>query len=50
MEPPNYGSTLPQLTHKYPESPKLAPPQANTVQKVVGTLLYYARTVDPTKT
>ena len=46
--PPNYGPTEPQLTHQAPESPKLAPPEANTVQQVVGTFLYYARAVDPT--
>ena len=46
--PPNYGSTAPQLTHKTPESPKLAPPEFNTVQQVVGTFLYYMRAVDPT--
>ena len=46
--PPNYGSTAPQLAHQAPESPKLAPPEANTVQQVVGNFLYYARTFDPT--
>ena len=46
--PPNYGSTAPQLAHQAPESPKLSPPEANTVQQVVGTFLYYAYTVDPT--
>ena len=45
---PNYGSTAPQLTHQAPGSPNLAPPEANTVQQVVGTFLYYARAVDPT--
>ena len=48
MEPPNYGSTAPQLTRQAPELPKLAPPEANTVQQVVGNFLYYARAVDPT--
>ena len=43
-----YGSTSPQLEHQAPEFPKLAPPESNTVQQVVGTFLYYARAVDPT--
>ena len=46
--PTNYISTAPQLAHQYPESPKIAPPESNTVQQVVGTFLYYARAVDPT--
>ena len=44
---PNYGSTAPKLSHQAPESPKLAPPESNTVQQVVSNFLYYARTVDP---
>ena len=48
FNPPNCGSTAPQLTHQSPESPKLAPPESNTVQQVVGGFLYYARAVDPT--
>ena len=46
--PPNYGSTEPQLAHQSSESPNMAPPEANTVHQVVGTFLYYARAVDPT--
>ena len=46
--PHNYGSTEPQLEHQAPESPKLAPSEANTVQQVVGTFLYYVGAVDPT--
>ena len=46
--PPKYGSTSPHMAHQSPESPKLAPPESNTVQKVVGTFLYYLRAVDPT--
>ena len=46
--PPECGSTAPQLTHQAPESTKLAPLEANTVQKVVGNFLYYARAVDLT--
>ena len=45
---PNYGSTEPQMAHQEPELPKLAPPESNTVQQVVGCFLYYARAVDPT--
>ena len=47
MEPPNYSSTAPQLAHQAPELPKLAPPEANTVNQVVGIFIYYARAVDP---
>ena len=36
------------MVHQAPESPKLAPPEDKTVNQVVGTFLYYARTVDPT--
>ena len=32
------------MSHQAPESPKIAPPEANTVQQVVGTFLYYVRT------
>ena len=46
--PPNYVSTAQQLAHQAPESPKLALPEANTVQQMVGTFLYYAHVVDPT--
>ena len=46
--PPNYGSTAPQLAHQSPESPNLVPPEANTVQQVVVTFLYYARAVNNT--
>ena len=46
--PPNYGSTAPQLAHQSPESTNISLPEANTVQQVVGTFLYYARAVDPT--
>ena len=46
--PPNYGSTSPNLAPKAPESPKKAPPEVKTVQQVVVMFLYYARAVDPT--
>ena len=45
---PNYGFTSPKLVHQAPKSPKLSPPDANTVQYSVGTFLYYTRAVDPT--
>ena len=45
--PPTYVSTAPQLAHQVPEFPKLAPPEANIVQQVVGTFLYYLRAVNP---
>ena len=48
MEPPNYGSTAPQLSHQAPESLKLSLPESNTVKQAVGNFLYYARTVDTT--
>ena len=44
---PNYGSKAPQLAHQAPEFTKIAPPEDNTVQQMVGNFLYYARTVDP---
>ena len=34
--------------HQSPESPNIYPPEANTVQKVVGNSLYYARAINPT--
>ena len=46
--PTNYGSTEPQLELKAPEYPKLSPPEANTLQQVVGTFLYYLRSVNTT--
>ena len=46
--PPSYGSTEPQLAHQAPESTKISPSEANTVQQVVGTFLYYVGSVDPT--
>ena len=46
--PPNYGSTAPQLAHQAPGSPNLAPPESNIVQQVVGTFLYYACAVNLT--
>ena len=45
---PKYGSTAPQLAHPEDESPALNPEEANTVQQVVGALLYYARALDRT--
>ena len=46
--PPNFGSTAPQLSQELPELPMLSPPESNTVQQVVETFLYYTRAVDPT--
>ena len=46
--PPNYVSTAPQLAHQVPESPKIALPEANTVQQVVVTFLYFLRAVNTT--
>ena len=41
-KPPNYGSTAPQMSHQALEYPKISPPEANTLQQVVVTFLYYA--------
>ena len=48
LNPPNYGSTAPQMSHQAPEFTKLVLPKSNTVQQVVGNFLYYARAFDPT--
>ena len=45
---PNYISTAPHLVHTEEDSPALNTDEANTVQQVIGGLLYYARAVDPT--
>ena len=37
--PPNYGSTAPQMAHQAPELTNLAPLEANTFQQVVGNFL-----------
>ena len=42
---PNYKSTAQTAT--VDESPLATPTQQHEMQVVVGTLLYYARTVDP---
>ena len=34
------------MAHQSPESPKIYPPESNTVQQVIGNFLYYAHTVD----
>ncbi len=46
--PPSYGSKLPQLA---PEDPThfLSYEQKKEIQAIVGTILYYARAVDPTR-
>ena len=36
------------MAHQAPGFPKVSPPEANTVQQVVGTFLYYALVIDPT--
>ena len=41
--PPEYGSTAPQMDQQTEDSPYLTPADSNTVQQVVGKLLYYAR-------
>ena len=46
--PPNYVSTSPQLAQQALESPKISPPEANTVKQVVGTFIYYACAFNPT--
>ena len=42
-----YGSTAHQLVHPEDESPALNSNEANTVQQVIVTFLYYARAVEP---
>ena len=44
---PKYGYTAPQLAHPEYNSPAINYDEANIVQQVVGTFLYYARVVDP---
>ena len=46
--PPNYGSTEPQIAHQAPESLNLSPLKPNTVQHVVRNFLYYAHSFEPT--
>ena len=36
------------MIHQSPESPKLSPPESNTVKQVVGTFIYYACAFNPT--
>ena len=36
------------MAHKATESTKLAPPEFNTAQQVIGTFLYYTLTVNTT--
>jgi hypothetical protein len=45
--PPNYGSKLPQLASEDPTD-FLSPEEKKEIQAIVGTILYYARAVDPT--
>ena len=44
----SYGSTATKLAHPTDNSPSLNPDEARNVQKVVGNILYYVCTVDPT--
>ena len=44
---PQYGVKI-QFTDPIDHSPKLSPPQVKTIQKQVGTLLYYCRAIDNT--
>ena len=44
---PKYRFIAPQMAHPTDDYPAPNPYKTNTVQKVVGTLLYYARAVDP---
>ena len=48
IEPPDYGPTAPQMPHQARELPKIPPPEVKTVQQVLGTFPFYARTVNPT--
>ncbi len=43
---PVYGRKLPQLT-SVDDSPRLPPESITELQAIIGTLLYYARAVDP---
>ena len=45
---PKYGPTAPQLAHPEDDYQALNPEEANTVQQVFGTFLYYASVVGPT--
>ena len=45
--PPSYGSTAPQIT-PVDLSPLASPAQHKEIQVVCGSLLYYARALDPT--
>ena len=45
--PPKYGSKKPQLATT-DETAFLTPAQKTEIQAIVGTILYYARAVDPT--
>ena len=45
---PKYGSAPPQLAHLEDDFLALNPDEANTIQQVVGTFLYYAHAVNPT--
>jgi hypothetical protein len=46
--PPTYGSTTPQAARPLDDSPILPSEDIKRIQKVVGTLLYYARAIDST--
>ncbi len=43
---PVYGRKSPQLT-SFEDSPRLPPESITELQAIIGTLLYYARAVDP---
>ena len=45
--PPKYGQKI-QYSHEPAPSPLLNAKQTTRIQQIVGTLLYYARAVDPT--
>ena len=45
---PRYGFTVPQMVYQPEDPPELKPTEANTVQQVVDTFLYYAHTVEST--
>ena len=45
--PPTYGQKI-QYSHEPAPSPLLSTKETTRIQEIVGTLLYYARAVDPT--
>lgn len=46
--PPHYGSSKQQRAIPEDSSPLISPDRKRRIQQIIGTLLYYARAVDPT--